>query len=136
MFKDFLKTGKKYLDYLMGLGFSELMINIIEIIGIVLLSSLVYIPFAVFQDLIYELIRIVMGTSEEVFRWYNILFGVATGLVAICIFVYLFNKRYSKLEKLIEKDAARAKKYKDKSEHHGEAKETVQEEMDLPKKKD
>jgi hypothetical protein len=36
MLKNFLKTGKKYLDYLMGLGFSELMINILEILGLAL----------------------------------------------------------------------------------------------------
>ena len=136
MLKDFFKSLKKYLDYLMGLGFSELLINIIELIGIVLLSSLVYIPFAVFQDLIYELVRIVLGTSEEVFRWYNILFGVATGVVAIGVFIYLFTKRYSDLEKLIEKDAARAKKNKHKTEHNGEEKEEKHEEIDLPKKKD
>ena len=35
MVKDFFKNGKKYLDYIMGLDFTELMINILEIIGLV-----------------------------------------------------------------------------------------------------
>jgi len=136
MLKNFLKTGKKYLDYLMGLGFSELMINILEILGLALLSALVYVPFGVFQDLIYELIRIVLGTSETVFRWYNILFDVVTGLVAIGVFIYLFNKRYSSLEKLIQKDEARAKRHKNKVENGENPIPEVKEEIDLPKKKD
>ena len=136
MLKNFLKTGKKYLDYLMGLGFSELMINILEILGLALLSALVYVPFGVFQDLIYELVRIVFGTSEVVFRWYNILFDVATGVVAIGVFIYLFNRRYSSLEKLIEKDEARAKRHKNKNVDGETKTPEVKEEMDLPKKKD
>ena len=45
-------------------------------------------------------------------------------------------KRYSNLEKLIEKDAARAKKNKHREEHSEGQKEEKQEEIDLPKKKD
>ena len=72
MVKDFLKNGKKYIDYIMGLDFTELIINILEILGLVILSGLVYIPIGLVQDLIYEVVRSAFGTSEVVFQWYNI----------------------------------------------------------------
>ncbi len=136
MFKDFLKTGKKYLDYLMGLNFAELMVNILEIVGLAVLAILAYIPLGLFQDLIYEVIRMMLGTSETIFRWYNIIFELVTGLVAVCIFIYLFNKRYSNLEKLIEKDNARARRHRNNTVDGDTAKPEIKEEIDLPKKKD
>ena len=136
MFKELLKTGKKYADYLIGLDFSELLINILEILGMAILAALVYIPLGLFQDLIYEIVRMMLGTSEVVFRWYNIIFQLVTGLVAVAVFLYLFNKRYSNLEKLIEKDAARQKRRKGKPNLGDNSKQEVRDEYDLPKKKD
>ena len=136
MFKELLKTGKKYADYLMGLDFSELLINILEILGMAVLAALVYIPFGLFQDLIYELVRASFGTSEVVFRWYNVIFELVTGLVAVAVFLYLFNRRYSNLDKLIEKDPSRHKKHKENTATGEEKKEEAKAEIDLPKKKD
>ena len=139
MVKDFLKNGKKYIDYIMGLDFTELMINIIEIIGLVILAALVYLPIGLVQDLVYEIVRSAFGASEVVFKWYTVLFRFFTGVVAIIVFMYLFNRRYSKLDELIEKDVMRNRKAKEKKEHNEEnkeIKEEFKEEIDLPKKKD
>lgn len=139
MVKDFLKNGKKYIDYIMGLDFTELMINIIEIIGLVILAALVYLPIGLVQDLVYEIVRSAFGASEVVFKWYTVLFRFFTGVVAIIVFMYLFNRRYSKLDELIEKDVMRNRKAKEKKEHseeNKEIKEEFKEEIDLPKKKD
>lgn len=138
MVKDFFKNGKKYLDYIMGLDFTELMINILEIIGLVILALLVYLPIGLVQDLLYEVIRSAFGASEVVFKWYTVLFRFFTGVVAFVVFMYLFNRRYSKLNELIEKDVMRNRKEKEKKEHkeNSESKEDNKEEIDLPKKKD
>lgn len=138
MVKDFFKNGKKYLDYIMGLDFTELMINILEIIGLVILAALVYLPIGLVQDLIYEIVRSAFGASEVVFKWYTVLFRFFTGVVAFVVFMYLFNRRYSKLNELIEKDVMRNRKEKEKKEHkeNSESKEDNKEEIDLPKKKD
>ena len=138
MVKDFFKNGKKYLDYIMGLDFTELMINILEIIGLVILAALVYLPIGLVQDLIYEIVRSAFGASEVVFKWYTVLFRFFTGVVAIIVFMYLFNRRYSKLDELIEKDIMRNRKAKEKQEHkeNDGNNEEKKEEIDLPKKKD
>jgi hypothetical protein len=138
MVKDFFKNGKKYLDYIMGLDFTELMINILEIIGLVILAALVYLPIGLVQDLIYEIVRSAFGASEVVFKWYTVLFRFFTGVVAIIVFMYLFNRRYSKLDELIEKDIMRNRKAKEKKEHKENEgnNEEKKEEIDLPKKKD
>ena len=138
MVKDFFKNGKKYLDYIMGLDFTELMINILEIIGLVILAALVYLPIGLVQDLIYEIVRSAFGASEVVFKWYTVLFRFFTGIVAIIVFMYLFNRRYSKLDELIEKDIMRNRKAKEKKEHEENDgnNEEKKEEIDLPKKKD
>ncbi len=139
MVNDFLKNGKKYIDYIMGLDFTELIINILEIIGLCILAGLIYIPIGLVQDLLYEILRSVFGASELLFKWYSILFRFFTGVIAIIVFMYLFNKRYSKLNELIEKDVMRnrkAKEKKEKEEPKEEKKEDKKEEMDLPKKKD
>lgn len=138
MVKDFFKNGKKYLDYIMGLDFTELMINILEIIGLVILAALVYLPIGLVQDLIYEIVRSAFGASEVVFKWYTVLFRFFTGVVAIIVFMYLFNRRYSKLDELIEKDIMRNRKAKEKKEHkeNDGNNEEKKEEIDLPKKKD
>ncbi len=138
MVKDFFKNGKKYLDYIMGLDFTELMITILEIIGLVILAALVYLPIGLVQDLIYEIVRSAFGASEVVFKWYTVLFRFFTGVVAIIVFMYLFNRRYSKLDELIEKDIMRNRKAKEKKEHKENEgnNEEKKEEIDLPKKKD
>ena len=138
MVKDFFKNGKKYLDYIMGLDFTELMINILEIVGLVILAALVYLPIGLVQDLIYEIVRSAFGASEVVFKWYTVLFRFFTGVVAIIVFMYLFNRRYSKLDELIEKDIMRNRKAKEKKEHkeNDGNNEEKKEEIDLPKKKD
>ena len=143
MINDFIKNGKKYIDYIMGLDFTELIINIVEILGLVLLAALVYIPIGLVQDLLYEIIRSAFGASEILFKWYSILFRFFTGVIAILVFMYMFNKRYSKLEELIEKDVMRNRKNKEKKEkaEGKEEKEATKhevkkEEIDLPKKKD
>ena len=143
MINDFIKNGKKYIDYIMGLDFTELMINILEILGLVILAALVYIPIGLVQDLLYEILRSAFGSSEILFKWYSVLFRFFTGVIAIIVFMYLFNKRYSKLNELIEKDVMRNRKNKEKKEkvevkeEKAEAKHDVKkEEIDLPKKKD
>ena len=147
MINDFLKNGKKYIDYIMGLDFTELIIKIIEILGLAILAGLIYIPIGLFQDLLYEFVKLAFGTSEIVFKWYSVLFRFFTGVVAILLFMYMFNKRYSKLDELIEKDIMRnrkAKERKEKAEEKAAAREEKEEvkhevkkeEIDLPKKKD
>ena len=135
MINDFIKNGKKYIDYIMGLDFTELIINIVEIIGLCLLAGLVYIPIGLIQDLLYEILIAVFGSSEIMFKWYSILFRFFTGVIAIIIFMYLFNKRYSKLKELIEHDVMRNRKAKEKAPKE-EKEEPTKEEIDLPKKKD
>ena len=142
MFKDFMKNGKKYIDYLMGLDFVELFVNVVEIIILILLASLVYLPIGLIQDLLYELLVAVVGVSETFFKWYTILFRFGTGVIAIIVFIYLFNRRYAKLDKLIEKDPMRDRKNKQKEETTEKKEETTKEKsednskIDLPKKKD
>jgi len=134
MIKSFFKNGKKYLDYLMKLDFAELLVNVVEIVLLAILAGLVALPIGVFRDLFYSIVKAIGGTSEAIFNWYNVLFNFFTGIIGIALFMYLFNRRYSKLDELIKKDDLRDKKRKEKNKDNKKDEEDV--EIDLPKKKD
>lgn len=130
MFKDFLKNLKEYIDYLMKVNFKELFINTIILICILLLSSFVFVPIGILQDVIRSFVTIFVNFSSIfalLFNWIFYLFGFIVFLIS---FVYMFNKRFSDIEEL--KNNIDDKEVKNtKSEKNNR-----KEEFELPKKKE
>lgn len=131
MIKDFLKNSKKYIDYLMKLGFKDLFANFAEIIMLVILACLIYLPFGVLRDAIYQLFVTFLNLGTIFFSLYNIILNLACGIVAFYLFMYMFNKRYADLEKLQQAE----KKPVLGNSLNKEMKKNNFDELDLPKKK-
>ena len=103
MFKDFFKNLKNYLSYIMKVGFGELFIQFLTLVIILLISLFVYIPLGLIQDLVvtfFSTIGLTLG--ETGYLVLNLIFKSVELVVAICCFVYLFNKRYEDFKKAEE----------------------------------
>ena len=100
MFKDFFKNLKNYLSYIMKVGFGELFIQFLTLVIILLISLFVYIPLGLIQDLVvtfFSTIGLTLG--ETGYLVLNLIFKSVELVIAICCFVYLFNKRYEDFKK-------------------------------------
>jgi len=102
MLKDFLKNLKNYINYIMKLGFGELFVQFLILLIIVVISCFIYIPIQLIQDLLLSLIVLFVDGNSVVISVYNILFKVISTACILLCFVYLFNKRYSDVEKEIK----------------------------------
>ena len=109
MMKDFGGNVKKYIDYIMKLGFGDLFIQFLILVIILVLACFVYVPVGLVQDLIWSIVNIMGNIPVIVFSIYNIVFSLLSFVLAALAFMYLFNKRYSDVEKEI-------KEQKDKKE--------------------
>lgn len=109
MVKDFGGNVKKYIDYIMKLGFGDLFIQFLILVIILILACFVYVPIGLVQDLLWSIVNIMGNIPTIVFNIYNILFGLISFVLAALAFMYLFNKRYDDVQNEI-------KEQKDKKE--------------------
>ncbi len=122
--KNFIKTLKDYIEYLMKVGYKELFINTVIIFCLFILSSFVYIPISVVQDLIKDTLQLFAGfgeTFDAIFYW---VFKVISAISAVLIFMNLFNKRFDSI-----------KNKKDEKSSEKVNKSSIEGEFDLPKAK-
>lgn len=124
MIKVFLKNLKKYIDYLMKLGFKELFVNFIEIIMLVIFACVIYLPFGLIRDSIYQLLITFIDFGPVFFNLYNVVLNLIGGVIAFCLFAYMFNNRYEDIEKLRKTESTKSSGKKS----------TSVDEVDLPKK--
>lgn len=126
--KNFIPTLKKYIDYLMKVGYKDLFINTVIIFCLFALSAFVYIPIGVVKNTISDTIQLLGGMSNIISQIYYWLFNIVSAICAIFVFMWLFNKRFASIENNVsseEKDPI-------KKEKHVEVKE---EDFSLPKAK-
>lgn len=131
--KKFFKNVKSYIDYIMKLGFKDLFVNFVEIIVLVILASLIYLPIGLIDDLLFQVISIVINSSVIFVKIYDLIFSILSAILAMFAFIYMFNKRYEDIEKIRnnKNDVSRLKLEKnDKAKQN-----VVLEEIELPKKK-
>ena len=131
--KKFFKNVKSYIDYIMKLGFKDLFVNFVEIIVLVILASLIYLPIGLIDDLLFQVISIVINSSVIFVKIYDLIFSILSAILAIFAFIYMFNIRYEDIEKIRnnKNDVSRLKLEKnDKAKQN-----VVLEEIELPKKK-
>ena len=102
LMKNFGSNVKKYVDYIMKLGFGELFIQFLILVIILVLACFVYVPVGLVQDLIWNIVNIAGNMSVIVFNVYNVIFGVISFILAALAFMYLFNKRYDDVQKEIK----------------------------------
>ncbi len=131
MIKEFLKNAKKYIDYLMKLDFKDLFANFVEIIMLVILACLVYLPFGVIRDAIYQFFVTFLNLGSIFFSIYNILLNLLCGMVAFYLFMYMFNNRYADLDEIRKNSTKQSIK---SSSNKISTKNNV-DEFELPKKK-
>lgn len=127
---DFIKNGKKYLEYLMKLGFKDLFVNFIEIIMLVILACLVYLPIGIISDLMFQIINIFVVNNVYFLKIYDLIFSLISAILAVYLFVYMFNKRYADIETLRKEVKVEINKT-----IVGENVKKIDEEFELPKKK-
>ena len=131
--KKFFKNVKSYIDYIMKLGFKDLFVNFVEIIVLVILASLIYLPIGLIDDLLFQVISIVINSSVIFVKIYDLIFSILSAILAMFAFIYMFNKRYEDIEKIRNNnnDVSRLKLEKDDKAKQN----VVLEEIELPKKK-
>ncbi len=98
--KKFFKVGKHYISYLMKLGFKDLFVNFIELVILVGLALLVYIPIGLVRDLLYKIMVFFLSGSTTLYFVFDLVFTIISIVVCLCCFIYLFNKRYEDVENL------------------------------------
>ena len=131
--KKFFKNVKSYIDYIMKLGFKDLFVHFVEIIVLVILASLIYLPIGLIDDLLFQVISIVINSSVIFVKIYDLIFSILSAILAIFAFIYMFNIRYEDIEKIRnnKNDVSRLKLEKDDKAKQN----VVLEEIELPKKK-
>lgn len=136
--KEFFGNFKQYLDYLMTVNFKELFVNVLILFCIIVLSFFVYIPVGVVQELIRSFIVVYATFSDLALQLFNWLFLLISTILAIMLFGYLFNKRFSDIEEFKKqvKDSLKSDKNDDKKDSKiKEVNKDNKEEFELPKKK-
>lgn len=128
---DFIKNGKKYLEYLMKLGFKDLFVNFIEIIMLVILACLVYLPIGIISDLMFQIINIFVVNNAYFLKVYDLIFSLISAILAVYLFVYMFNKRYANIEILRKEGKVEI----NNTTVRENVKKVDEEEFELPKKK-
>ena len=130
--KKFLKVGKNYIDYIMKLGFSELLVNFIELIILVAISLLVMFPVSAVKVILYSFVSLFTKTNQTVYLIYNIVFLIINSVISLALFIYMFNKRYEDIESI--RNRKRETKIEVKDVKNGVRKiELEDESMELPK---
>ncbi len=127
--KNFFPTLKKYVDYLMKVGYKELFVNTVIILCLFVLAAFVYVPIGVLRDFLSDTIQLFAGglnnTAAQVYYW---IFNIISILFSVLVFMWLFNKRFETIEN---------EKAEDKNEKvNKKKKEEKEDEFDLPKAKD
>ncbi len=125
--KDFFPTLKKYVDYLMNVGYKDLFINTVVIFCLILLAAFIYVPIGLLQDVISSTIQLLGGMSGIVSRIYYWIFNILSAVCAVLIFMWLFNKRFEHVEKQVQEKTDGKNEVKDK--------EDSDDNFDLPKAK-
>ena len=129
LLKDFGKSFKDYIDYVMKVSFGELVFHFFELLILILIALFTYVPMYLIQDLGLNVLHLGGQTiNEVVLHVYNLTFSIIEILIALFAFIYLFNKRYEdiKNEEKQDKSKKQAEKVKNKKDTN----------MDLPKMKD
>ncbi len=96
--KKFFPTLKKYINYLMKVGYKELFINTVIIFCLIVLSAFVYVPINLVQDFVKETLQLFFGFGDVFSVVYYYLFKVLSAICAILAFMWLFNKRFETME--------------------------------------
>lgn len=98
--KKFGKVVKNYINYIMKLGFKDLLVNFIELIILVVIAALLLFPVDVVKELLFKIITAFTQVSNGVYKFYDIIFTVIEAAVCFCFFIYMFNKRYEDIDKI------------------------------------
>lgn len=126
-FKDFIKNGKQYIEYLMKVDFKELFVNVLILLCILVLSMFAYIPVGIVSGIIKNFIAIFPVFTPISILIYDWIFGVLGTAVSVIAFVILFNMRFDDLEYFKKQINEKPKKE--------EPKPNKEEEIELPKTK-
>ena len=110
MFKNFIKNLKEYVDIILKLNFGELFVYSLELILIVLLSLLMYIPVGLIEDLVRTVCLAIIPDVEVVLTIINIVFTLISLGIFVIVFIYLFNGRYNDLKKDIKEKKEKSSK--------------------------
>ncbi len=133
--KKFGKVLKNYVDCVTKLGFGDLFIRFIELVIIFGISYLVYYPVDLLKELLYKLLLLLFTSSTTFYQIFDLVIAIIRTLLIFFIFMYLFNKRYEDIDKLVARRGEKIYKYTNTNEQVDINKRPIiDEEIDLPKK--
>ena len=90
---DFSSNIRKYVSYIMKVGFGELLINVGFLLLMIFISLIVYLPIGLLQDLIRSLFTIFGQLPTKVMLLYDWIFALVSAVIACFCFMYLFNEK-------------------------------------------
>jgi len=134
--KKFFKVAKHYINYLMKVDFKELLVNFVEIIVVVIIAGILYLPVGVIRDILYKIFVAIFKGTTLLYNIFDIGFAIIGLVVSILFFMYLFVKRFENVEQLrsSREDKLYTNNKDNKDNNIFERK--VEEELDLPKTKE
>jgi len=137
--KKFFKVAKHYINYLMKVDFKELLVNFVEIIVVVIIAGILYLPVGVIRDILYKIFVAIFKGTTLLYNIFDIGFAIIGLVVSILFFMYLFVKRFENVEQLRssreDKLYTNNKDNKDNKDNNIFERK-VEEELDLPKTKE
>lgn len=136
--KKFFKVSKHYINYLMKVGFKELLVNFVEIIVVVIIAGILYLPVGVLRDILYKLFVAIFKGTTLLYNIFDIGFAIIGLVICILFFMYLFVKRFENVEQLrsSREDKLYTNNGDSKKENNIFERDVKEEELDLPKPKE
>ena len=90
---DFAHNIRKYVSYIMKVGFGELLLNVGFLLLMIIISLIVYLPIGIFQDLIRNFFTIFGELPIKFMLIYDWVFALLSAILACFCFMYLFNEK-------------------------------------------
>ena len=93
----FKKNIKVYIDYIMTLDFKKLGIHFFSLVFIIFIGLLVYLPIGLISDSLIQGLGIIPNIPVIVFSIIDWIFVLVSFVVFVCVFVYMFNRRFEEV---------------------------------------
>ena len=133
--KSFINNIKQYLGYIATLGFRDLGRHFLSLLLLVIVSLLAYVPVGLVGDFIITIITGVGNVPVVIYTIVDILIELISLIATVCLFIFMFNKRYT--EVYVDEMNGKGKEKKEEVKVYDNKVEQKIElpELDLPKKK-
>lgn len=133
--KSFINNIKQYLGYIATLGFRDLGRHFLSLLLLVIVSLLAYVPVGLVGDFIITIITGVGNVPVVIYTIVDILIELISLIATVCLFIFMFNKRYTEVY-VYEMNVKGKEKKEEVKVYDNKVEQKIElPELDLPKKK-